>query len=69
MGFLIVGVNKKKCGVNKKDSRPVSQVLSLREQGLIIYLELRLPATTIGLPLTTFVAKNKTSSLVRRGGL
>ena len=53
----------------KKDSRPVSQVLSLLEQGPVIYLELRLPATTIGLPLATFVAKNKTSSLARRSGL
>ena len=53
----------------KKDSRPVSQVLSLPEQGPVIYLELRLPATTIGLPLATFVAKNKTSSLARRSGL
>ncbi len=55
--------------VNEKDSRPVSQVLSLPEQGPVIYLELRLPATTIGLPLATFVAKNKTSSLARRSGL
>ena len=29
------------------------------EQGPVIYLELRLPATTIGLPLATFVAKKQ----------
>ena len=53
----------------KKDSRPISQVLYLPKQVPVIYLELRLPATTIGLPLATFVAKNKTSSLARRSGL
>ncbi len=53
----------------KKDSRPISQVLYLPKQVPAIYLELRLPATTIGLPLATSVARNKTSSLARRSGL